>query len=157
MVLRQHQEAVQQDDQGHIDQEILQPHADDVLGNPHQIGHNQPNIAGGVVADLGELPPLPDVPPVSVHYREEQDFEWGPGRDGTLQTGGPGGRNCLLTPLLNKVPIWKIFWLHIRGVETKTDKTSIVFQVTAILNFPVVGSVARILQQRKLPNPVWSR
>jgi hypothetical protein len=68
---------------------------------PLQLG-----IAGppgiGVAADLGDLPPIPDVPAVSVHYRETQDFVWGPGRDVHLITGGPGGRNHLLIPLINK-------------------------------------------------------
>ncbi len=62
--------------------------------------------AGGIVANLGVLPPLPNVPPVSVYYRGEEEFEWGPGRDRILRTGGPGGQNRLLTPLINKVSFY---------------------------------------------------
>ena len=59
-------------------------------------------LAIGMLGDLGDLPPVPNVPLVSVHYREEQDFQWGPGSAPNLHTGGPGGQNHLLVPLINK-------------------------------------------------------
>ena len=33
---------------------------------------------------------------------KEEEFEWTPGQDNSLRTGGPGGPNSLLYPLLNK-------------------------------------------------------
>jgi hypothetical protein len=107
MVLRPREAPLQQnnnaeDAEGNILPEQLEAALPFVQGNLPANGLGAPNAAEGMVADLGVVPPLPNVPPVSVHYREEQDFEWGPGRDRILQTGGPGGQNHLLTPLLNK-------------------------------------------------------
>lgn len=81
---------------------ILLPRDRDVPLRDQNNGPANPQ-GGGMFADLGAVPPLPVVPPVSVHYREEQDFEWAPGRDRRLPTGGPGGQNVLLFPLINKV------------------------------------------------------
>ena len=77
---------------------ILQP----LQPRQHAVANPRDQPAGGMVADLGVVPPPPHVPPVSIHYREAQEFEWAPGVDRTLQTGGPGGQNSLLLPLLYK-------------------------------------------------------
>jgi len=83
----------------HINPRAPEALREQTIGNAALDAELQP---AAMVADLGEVAPLPPVPPVSQHYRREEEFEWAPGREVSLRTGGPGGLNTLLHPLLNK-------------------------------------------------------